>query len=211
MPRRFQLTDEPLETPADWLAFLVSAVASPFLVLPAYIGLLIVQQPFTLAEALLWAAVAIGGIVGVPLIYILIGLKRGVFTDLHLREREQRRGPFLAAIIGAGVSAVLLRMIDAPLSVQLGAAAVLLNGGLFAAISRRWKISLHPSTLTACVVIAGMTSGTGWFWGLAPVPLVMWARVHRQRHDWAQGAAAVILAGGLTALMVLGYLRLEAM
>jgi len=202
--------DEPLETTADWLAFLISAVASPFVVLPAYIAILIVQQPFTLSQALLWAAVAIGGIVGVPLVYIVIGLRRGTFTDLHLREREQRRGPFLAAILGAGVSAAILRVIDAPIAVQLGAAAVLLNGSLFAAISRRWKISLHPSTLAACVVIAGMTAGPHWFWGLAPVPLVMWARVHRQRHDWAQGAAAVVLASGLTALMVWAYQWLEA-
>lgn len=211
MPPRWLKTDDPLETPADWLAFLVSAVASPFLVLPGYITALIVRQPFTLGQALLWALVAIGGIVGVPLVYILIGLRRGIFTDLHLREREQRRGPFMAALVGAGFAAVVLRYIDAPLAVQLGAAAVLLNGALFAAISQHWKISLHPSTLAACVVIGGMTSGPRWYWGLAPVPLVMWARVHRGRHNWAQGFAAVTLAVSLTALMVLGYQWLEAM
>ncbi len=190
---------------ADRLALVVSAGLSPYVVLPAFICILMAQRPLAPGKALLWGGISIAGLVGVPLLYISIGVARGSLTDYHIDRREQRRGPFLAALLGAALAALLLDLAGAPLELPLGAAAVVLNGALFLLISLRWKISMHPSVLAGCAVLAGMVASPWFFAALGLLPLVMWARVRRQRHSWSQGVIATVLSAGLTALMVAVY------
>ncbi len=199
----------PQASSADKLAFAISAVASPFLILPAFIGVLVADLAETAGQAWLWTGVAVGGTVAVPLLYILVGVRKGTITDPHIMVLEQRRRPFFAAVAGAVLAAGLLRLIGAPEPLQLGAAAVAINGMLFGVISLRWKISMHPSTLAAAAVLCGMILSPRWLWALVAVPAVIWARVHRKRHDWAQGIAAVLLACVVTAAMTWLYLSVS--
>ena len=88
----------------------------------------------------------------------------------------------------------------------LAAAAAVANGLLFLAVTLRWKISMHPSTLTACALMAGRLVHPAWLLALASLPLLLWARVRRGRHTWGQGAAAIVLAAVVTELFVETYL-----
>lgn len=189
----------------DHLALAISAISSPFVILPIFIAILLRGSTVRLEFNLLWLAIAVFGLVGVPLGYVVWGLRRGTITDLHVSILQQRRGLFLTAIAGAAITALLLQLVHAPIEMQLGAVAVALNGALFGLISLRWKISMHPSTLGASATLCGMLVDLRWFLVFAAVPAVMWARVHRQRHDWAQTLAATALASGLTAGMVQAY------
>lgn len=193
------------DSPADRLAFVISALASPYLVIPAFIVVVAASVAESARQALSWAVVGGAGVVGVPLLYILVGVRRGQLTDIHVRLREQRRGPFLAALIGAACSALGLHAIGSPEALQLGAWATVINGLAFALVTRRWKISLHPAALTACVVLAGSTVAASWYWTLTALPAVIWARVRRRRHTWAQGLVASLLAALLTGLTVAGW------
>ncbi len=189
----------------DRVAFVVSGFSSPFVVLPLFISVLIVHHGYTREQATAWAVITVGFLVGLPLLYIVRGLRRGTISDLHVGDLAQRRRPFLVAVFGAALAGLVLRLAGAPDDLQLGAAAVVINGGLFGLISLRWKISMHPSTLAACAVLCGMVLHPWWFAVLLLVPLVMWARVRRRRHDWAQGIIATLLSGGLVAGMVAIY------
>ncbi|NWG75254.1 MAG: hypothetical protein HXY24_11705 [Rubrivivax sp.] len=195
--------------PADRAAFLLSAVASPYLILPAFILLLVGSVASDIREAVLWAGVGGAGVVGVPLLYTVVGVRQARLTDLHVRLREQRKGPFVAALVGAALSAVGLRLVGAPAPLLLGAVATVVNGLLFALITRRWKISLHPAVLAACGVLAGGTVGPSWYLTLAAVPAVIWARVRRRRHTWAQGWVASLLAAAVTGALVAGWRALD--
>ncbi len=204
-----ELSQPPAETtadPRDRVAFLISGAASPYVVLPLFILLMTAEWAPGWREAVLWAAVGSACVVGLPLGYIAIGVRRGRLTDIHVQLREQRGGPFLAALFGAALAGLGLHLLGAPDALVLAAAAVVLNGAVFALITRRWKISMHPSVLAACAVLAGRTVAAGWFVLLAAVPLVIWARVRRGRHNWAQGAVASLLAVLLTAGLLEGWL-----
>ncbi|MCC7491595.1 MAG: hypothetical protein IT204_04570 [Fimbriimonadaceae bacterium] len=191
----------------DRLALLISAVSSPFVVLPIFIGVLLTGTTLTWQQAAQWGALAAVGLVGLPLGYILLGIRRGEIGDVHVASLQQRQGPFFVGIVGAVFTAFALAVAGAPMELQLGALGMAINGLPFALISRRWKISMHPSTLAACAVLAGMVVGRIWLWTCLALPLVMWARVQRRRHDWAQGIIASLLSAGLTALMVVVYQR----
>lgn len=190
----------------DRFALLVSAVCSPYVVLTTFIGLLASRVSGSAHEAIRWVAIAVAGVVLWPLLYIAVAIRRGSITDVHVSERSQRRGPFLVAIAGSAVSGWLLRWLQGPEELQLAAAAVVINGVLFTLISLRWKISIHPSVCMACIVMAGLLLSARWLWLLWLVPVVVWARVRRRRHDWAQGTVAVALAGVTTWAMVAWYL-----
>jgi hypothetical protein len=195
-------------SPLDRLAFAISAVASPFLVLPGFLFLLAVHSAPSVAVALRWSGLAAAGMVGVPLGFILVEMARGRVTDVHVRLREQRRGPFIAAIVGCGVSTALLAMADAADAMVLAASAAVVNGLFFLGVTLRWKISMHPSILTACALMAGALVAPGWYATLATVPVVVWARVRRHRHTWAQGGAAIVVSALITALMLRVYLTM---
>lgn len=190
---------------ADRLALGISAFSSPFLVLPFFILVLVRAKTLPSEHLLLHTLICLVGLVGFPLLYIIGGMRRGTITDVHVALRHQRRGPILAASAGAAVSALLLREVGAPVELQLGAVAMVVIGGLFGLISLRWKISIHPATLSASTVICGMLVSPAWFGVLALLPAVVWARVHRGRHTWMQGVVATALAALVTAAMVRLY------
>jgi hypothetical protein len=198
--------DAPPAKVLDHLALAVSAASSPFVILCLLVQVFVRHHARPGAAGGLWTGIGIGGMVGVPLAYILGGVRRGSITDVHVAVREQRLGPFLAAIIGALLATLGLLLAGAPAPLVLMAAAVAANGVLFAWISRYWKISIHPSVLAGCVVGLGMLVSPEWLWLNLALPLVMWARVRRQRHNWAQGLAAVALAALTTGVMVEVYL-----
>ena len=192
-------------TIADRFALAVSAGCSPYVVLPVFIGLLAVERTPDARQAWLWGGISACGLVGVPLLYIGLGVARGTLSDIHIDRREQRRGPFLAAMLGAALAALLLDLTHAPLEFPLAAAAMVLNGALFLLISMWWKISVHPSVLAACAVLTGILVSPTYLWVLLAVPVVIWARVRRQRHSWAQGLLATVLSAGTTGAMVYIY------
>jgi hypothetical protein len=183
---------------SDRLALAVSGAGSPFVVLPLFLALLARHEAASRAQAALWSGVAVGGMVGAPLIYVLLAWRRGLVTDLHVRRREQRQGPFAAAIAGCALSALALQAVGASPALVLAAAAAFLNGLVFLAVTLRWKISMHGSVYLACALMAGRLVAPSWYWALLGVPLVMWARVRRGRHTIAQATVAVLLAGAIT-------------
>ena len=193
-----ELDATPPATVSDRLAFAVSAAGSPFVVLPLFLILLAFHDAASRSQALLWSGVAVGGMVGAPLAYVLIAWRRGLVTDVHVRLREQRQGPFAAAIGGCLLSTLALAAIHASPALVLAAAAAFLNGLVFQAVTLRWKISMHGSVYLACALMAGRLVGSHWYWALLGVPVVIWARVRRGRHTTAQATVAVLLAGAIT-------------
>lgn len=191
---------------ADRLAWLVSAAASPFLVLALFLGLLAWHLAPTPGIAARWAALAIGGIVAVPAVYVVWAVLAGHITDVHVQLREQRAAPFVAAIAGCGLSAALLLASNAHPELVLASLAALVNGLLFLAVTLRWKIAMHPAILTACAVMAGQLIAPQWYWALLAVPLVIWARLQRRRHTLAQCLTGTVLAGAATWAMTGLYL-----
>lgn len=194
--------DQP--TLADWVALGVSALASPFLVLPCFACFLTAAYSPDWQHWLLWSSIAALFSAGIPLAYIWAGWRSGWITDLHVRQREQRLSPFLVALLSSALGTAILYRVGAPLPLVVIGIGILCNGIVFALITLRWKISLHPSVYAACVLCASVLVNLRFAWGLLALPVIIWARVHRTRHSLAQGIVAVGIASGVT-LAVLNW------
>ena len=191
----------------DGLAFLLSAVLSPYIVIPVgTVGIVYARghQNYPPATLLLWAGLSVFFSTVVPALYVLWGMRRGKITDVHVMEREQRFGPFFVAVVSSIFSALVLWKLGAPpsvcgLSVVIGA-----NGIVLWAITSVYKISIHVSVLSA-VVLAAVTLHPGFspqaFW---LVPALIWARSTRKRHSLKQGILGCLVACFITSLTLIG-------
>ena len=187
------------------VAFALSALLSPYLVIPVGTVLIVASQSAKPSgygpprEFLLWTGISILFSTVIPAIYVVIQILRGKITDVHVMEREQRGGPFLVAVVSAALGALLLRSIGAPAVVWGIGIVLLVNGVILSWITTFWKISMHVSVLSATVLallilVPGLNSWTL----IAMIPALMWARATRGRHSIWQGLAGCAVACAVT-------------
>jgi len=142
----------------------------------------------------------------VPYGVVIAGVHRRRWTDRHLRARQQRPAPFLAAIASVLTGLALLLALDAPR--QLVALVVAMLAGLATAlvVTLWWKLSVHTAAAAATVAILALTFGPTLTLTAPTVALVAWARVRLGDHTPAQTLAGAAL-GGLMATTVFILLR----
>ena len=191
----------PTQKISDALAFFLSAVLSPYIVIP--VGTLYVVWARSRAhpeQFWPWLGVSLLFSTILPVLFILFGIWRGTITDIHVMERTQRGGPFVVAIVGSLFAAAALHWMGAPRSVWALSAVLAVNGLAMLLITNYTKISIHVAVLSATILGASM---------LEPelpaklllllIPALMWGRWRRGRHTWAQGIMGCLVACALTA------------
>lgn len=190
-----------LRRAADALAFLLSAVLSPYIVIPVgTMGIIYARAP---NEFWVWAGISLLFSTVLPLLYILIGMARGTISDLHVMEREQRGGPFVVAIAGGFVAGFVLFRLGAPTSVWGLSIIQAVNGLAILGITSFTKISVHVAVLSATVIGATVLHpSTRPFVLLWLIPMLMWARVWRGRHSIWQGIGGFFVASVITTLTI---------
>lgn len=154
---------------------------------------------------LLWAALTLIIVTGIPLAYLLAGRKRGWVSDLEMTRREERPRFILVSLGSDVLSLVVLGFWNGP---QLLLAIVLTYFFLAIivfSISNFWKISMHMVGVggfsTALVFVFGLPA----LFAFISLPLVAWARLRRRKHDLAQLAAGALI-GALATALVFGWL-----
>ncbi len=203
-----QLPDHPPKPPetlgeklSDALALFLSAVLSPYIVIP--VGTLYLVWARSRANPELfwpWLGVSLFFSTILPVLFIMYGIWRGTITDIHVMERTQRGGPFVVAIIGSLVAAIALHWMGAPRSVWALSAILAVNGVAMLFITNYTKISIHVAVLSATVlgasILEPMIHPLTLVW---LIPALMWGRWRRGRHTWAQGIMGCVVACLLTA------------
>ena len=186
----------------DAFAFFLSAILSPYLVLP--VGTTgIIWARSTGQNVWLWIGISLLFSTVLPVLYVLNGMRLGTITDVHVGERDQRGGPFGVAIGGSVLAAVVLYLMQAPVSVWGLSVIMAVNGLAIMFITRFTKISVHVAVLTATVLGATILIPNlhplSFVW---LIPLLMWARFKRGRHSVWQGLGGFALAATLTFLVI---------
>jgi membrane-associated phospholipid phosphatase len=200
------LPQPPLVRLKHMIAFALSAVLSPYLVLPiGTMGIIgSVAQPTN--DFLIYTAVSVFFSTVLPALFVVFQIWRGKITDVHVMEREQRGGPFLVAIFSSAIGAWVLHALGAPMEVWGILAVLTLNGIVLTWITSFWKISMHVAVLSATVGAAIIMIPQINIWPLLIlIPLLMWARITRGRHTFWQGIAGTILA------LLITWLSLKAL
>jgi membrane-associated phospholipid phosphatase len=136
-----------------------------------------------------WAGLAILLCAGVPMAYVVKGVKAGKWSDHHIRRREQRMVPILVALGSVAVAAGLLILVGAPCPLVALVLAQVLGLLTMLAVTRFWKISIHCATAAGLVGVLVVLFGPWALLGLIPLVFVAWSRVTLDAHTWAQVAA----------------------
>lgn len=181
-------------------AFALSALLSPYLVIPVGTITVVASVSYSQHEWLVWTLLSVFFSTVIPALYVLVQVWRGKITDIHVMEREQRGGPFLVAILSSAVGALVLRTLGAHVAVW-GIGVVLAGNGLVLFwISSHWKISMHVAVLSSTILAAVMMIEGIALWNLAwLVPALIWARISRGRHTLWQGIGGCLVACSVTA------------
>jgi hypothetical protein len=142
----------------------------------------------------------------VPFIFFLMMLHHKQIDDWDVRKRSQRiplyfftmmchfGGYWLAQAVGKTELASILLVFW-------------VLGVVFAAVTTFWKISLHGGVNAVLIVFFNMVTGWHYWWLLAILPLVGWARILGKHHTWLQYWTGAILGGGVSyiALRMVGF------
>ena len=162
----------------------VSIVGHPFVLLPLAVGY-VVSRRLALEDALATMGILFGWFVLFGT-YVVIQVRRGVWSDVDVSTREQRPHMFRLAVPMAVASAVVLWWRGYPMPVVIGTASA---AGMLATASiiNRWiKVSLHSAFAVYAVTIPVPVMGPPGL-ALLAIPLgVAWARVAMGRHTKAE-------------------------
>ena len=188
------------------LARLVADILAPA---PTVAGLLLVvtwHNTPTAGEALLWTLVTISLGSLLPLLYILLQVRRGRLTDRHVRLREQRLRPLLVGTTSLLALLAVLVLGGAPRDLVALVSALAVGLVVGTLVTLFWKISGHVGVVAGTVIILALDFGPAWL-GLAPLVLLIgWARVEVGDHTPAQAIGGAGL-GAAVAGVVFTLLR----
>ena len=185
---------------ADVLALTISALTSPFLVCTVVGAALAIRFASSWQQLVAWGGLAALFAGLIPFGVVLLLLRQGQVTDIHVSQRERRWLPLGAAALSGALSLVALHLLRTPRELQALGVTYLVNAVAFATVSLWWKTSVHAGVYTGALIACGLAVN-GWWWvALAALPLVVWARMRRGRHTLLQGIAGAGMASLLTVL-----------
>ena len=167
----------------------------------------VLQPPFTVGAMLLLSPAASPGWPGtwwygalcvlfvcvLPFGILLALVRAGRVVDHHVSERAQRAPVLVMALACIAAGLALLAVLRAPASVLAMAVALVAGVAAMALVSLRWKISGHSASAATAALSLGFLLGAEWWWTLAAVPLVGWARVTLGTHTLAEVLAGMTI------------------
>ncbi len=152
-----------------------------------------------------WAILILIIVTGIPLAYLVIGLKRGWVSDLEMTRRSERPR-FILISLGSDILALLvLNVLHGPHLLNVIVLTYFCLAITMLTISRFWKISLHMAGVGGFSTALLYVFGAPMLCAFLSLPLVAWARLHRRKHTPAQLVAGAI-TGALVTLLTFGLI-----
>jgi hypothetical protein len=185
------------------VARFLSNLFSPMSSFAIYAYLLAILE-LPLGQALFQGSIFGFWVALMPIVFIVVQLKLGKISDLHISDRNQRHLPYLIGIGGAIIALIIYQLIDGhPVLINLTLAAMFTLIGI-ALINTRWLISSHTASAALIATFTGFVYGSIYWLILTPyVALVFFIRKYLRRHDYPElvgGVALGIITGLLMAI-----------
>jgi len=149
-----------------------------------------------------WSLVALVILSGLPLAYILLGMRQGWVSDLELSRREERPRFILVSVSSDLLGLLVPNLGGAPRQIWLLALIYACLGATMFTISSYWKISLHMVGVGGFATLLVYVFGPQTWWVFLSLPLVAWARLYRNKHTPGQLLAGAV-GGTVITLVVL--------
>jgi hypothetical protein len=136
-------------------------------------------------------------------VFILICVRKGIFTDYDVSKREQRPLLFLVAILLAVIYLIGLLLFDAPAILFIVTFGIIL-GILAASIVNNWiKASMHVATASALLSAVAIVYGRFYYTLLLLIPVVAYIRIKAKRHTIPETIAGAVFGCTLSLLLSL--------
>jgi hypothetical protein len=174
------------------IAEMISLITSPLLVLMPMPFFLVYEATSNLSLAILWMIISLAFIL-VFLIFILLGIKLGLVSNINISRREERPRVFLFAIMFTMIYLLVSYFYRAPVIIFVGVFG-LISGIVILGIANTFtKVSWHLSMLSAFLMFLVLVEGPLFLSSFVLLPLVAWARIKTKNHTRKQ----TILGAGL--------------
>lgn len=178
----------------------ISFLLSPIFVLLPIPYILVGTFNQNYAYALKWTIFSYSFILAV-VVFILLGVLLGVFSNFDVSKREQR--PLLFSFSAFAMFCYLLSLIilNGPKVLFIALFAIIL--GLIAiVIVNRWiKASIHMATATSVILFIDIVYKGYFFLLLFLIPLLAWSRVKMKEHTPLETAVGSILGIVITLIV----------
>ena len=145
----------------------------------------------------------------IPLTLILIGMKQGTISDIHMTNPEERTATYRTTVLCYGFWFIFLwQVLKVPSFMTLSVIGCIVDLILVLLINRRWKISAHLSglgglivgVLSFCLYYSLVPTIGLWLSMAALVLALMWVRIYLKAHNELQVVAGFVLALACTFL-----------
>jgi hypothetical protein len=178
------------------IAQLITNVLAPANLL---IGLLIVVgwHSTDSLRGVAWGVGAAIGCAGIPLGFVILGVRCGWWTDIHIGIRQQRFVPMTVAIVLDLASVALIAALGGPR--ELVALVLATIGGLLAGllITLWYKVSGHTAVSAAAAVVLIILYGPWLLTGLLVVAVIGWSRLALRDHTAPQAFLGLLIGAGV--------------
>ena len=142
-----------------------------------------------------------------PLIYLIIQMRRGVLKDIHISTSGQRKIPYILGVGGAFIAYLVLRFIGTSELFLTFMISVIIGLAILGIINSWWLISAHAASISAVATFSGFAYG--WRVAVYISPLILatvLVRYYLQRHSiWELLAGVVAGMIVVIGLAVLGF------
>lgn len=183
-----------IESWLEVMAWWISGIFSPIMLVPGMFLYLILNNHFTSDERIK-ALLIIFGTGVLPVFLTLLVLKQKKYiSDWNISVRSERHKFNILVIIFGLVTCALLWIFSLPNFAHFFSVIVVWMM-LFSLVTYFWKISAHMIVLTYFVMIInleGMNKVSLLI--LLLIPFVGWARIYRKQHTLAQVAGGVLFS-----------------
>lgn len=174
----------------------VSTLLSPIVIsIPAMFLVALYHQE---SSSLFFAGIALLFLSIGPMLYILIGVSLGKFSDIDVSIRSQRTGPFLVSIISTLIGFFILQMNNAPKNLETIMLGTVLIGLMLMITTFFWKISMHASSLSGALTMLAALYGQIIWPAFLLLVLVGWSRVVLKRHTLMQVTVGALASMAVT-------------
>lgn len=131
---------------------------------------------------------------------VLLGERRGIFSDSDLSKRKERGRFYVMVIVLLTfyiLIVVLLKgLLIAPVFIGFGALFGVL---IFTMLNHFFKISVHTGASCAFVITVGILYGINAFFAVIWIlPLIIWARLKLKEHTLWEAVSGATLGGLIT-------------
>lgn len=159
-------------------------------------------------QAVIWAFTYGILVCLMPLLYIVWMVRRGKIGDLHMKERQERLGPFVFSMFCTCVAWQVLRLMGAPPMMPMVAIFTLAELIVMSLITLVWQISMHTMSISVAVVATGIVFGPTSALLMSPLmPLVGVARLKLGRHTVSQVVAGAIVGAVIPVILLILHMN----